>query len=125
MQLDRRWSRRLLAHLAIDGMWLEYLPQPLGPPDRKLATQSSLAPVRRVLAGLAAATVPDASTSSIVATTLREQAAVLSLLGERETAQTFLARVPELASADPFAAGGAHFAFVGIGRAWAMQGPPR
>jgi hypothetical protein len=122
VEIDGGWSDRLLAHLSVDGMWLEYAPQPLGPSDRKQAALASTAPLRRVLASIHASPVPDAPTASVVAVTLREQAAVLSQLGERETAYTFVQRVADLSPTDPLSGGGAvGFAFVGVRRA--VAGP--
>jgi len=96
-EIDRSWSRRLVSHLMVDGCWLEYAPQPLGPSDRKLSTTASLQPIHRVMAAIAAPIVPDTATSTVVAGTLRDQSAVLSLLGEHDAAQTFLDEVGRLA----------------------------
>lgn len=90
VEIDRTWSKRLVSHLTVDGCWLEYAPQPLGPSDRKLSTEASLRPIRRVMTAIATPIVPDAATSSIVGTTLRDQSAVLALLGEYDAAQAFL-----------------------------------
>jgi hypothetical protein len=104
VELDRTWSKRLIAHLTIDGLWLEFAPQPLGQSDRKRSTSLSMVPIRRVIATIGAPTVPDGSTSSVVSQSLRAQAAVLSSLGEYEASQGLLDRIAELAP-DPYATG--------------------
>jgi hypothetical protein len=105
VELDRRWSKRLIAHLTIDGLWLEFAPQPLGQSDRRLSTSLSMTPIRRVMAAIAAPRLPDSSTSSVVSQALRAEATVLSVLGEYEASQSLLDRIAELAPADPFTKG--------------------
>jgi len=105
VEIDRTWSRRLISHLTVDGCWLEYAPQPLGPSDRKLSTTSSLEPLRRVMTAITTPIIPDTATSTIVAATLRDQSAVLSQLGEHDAAQTFLDEVSHLAPAEIGGAG--------------------
>lgn len=104
VELDRAWSKRLVSHLTIGGLWLEYAPQPLGPSDRKLALGAATVPLTRLLRSLADASVPDASTAAVVADTLRGHAAVLDVLGEGEAAQAFLDRVGSLMPKDPVGA---------------------
>lgn len=95
VELDRRWSRRIVTHLGVDGMWLEYAPQPLGPSDRKLAATAQT-PLKRVLAAIGEADVPDVSTSGVVAETLIGQASVLSAVGDHEAAQALFDRAGAL-----------------------------
>jgi hypothetical protein len=104
VEFDAAWPPRLISHLTVDGLWLEYAPQPLGPSDRKLSTATSLVPLRRVFAAIGATTIPDAPTSNVVATTLRTHASVLGALGDREAADVFLERIDELSARDPFVA---------------------
>jgi hypothetical protein len=126
VELDARWSRRLVNHLNVDGLWLEYAPQPLGASDRKLATAQSIVPLRRVLGALAVATVPDASTASVLASTLRSQSEGIALLGERVVAQSFLDRLGELTPQDPFVSGGPiRRALTGVRQASIARRPPR
>lgn len=87
---DRAWPKRLVSHLNVDGVWMEYAPQPLGPSDRKLSTESSLRPIRRVVAAIKAPLVPDAATTSVLSTSLRDQSTLLAMLGEYDAAQAFL-----------------------------------
>jgi hypothetical protein len=105
VELDRSWSKRLIAHLTVDGLWLEFAPQPLGQSDRKRSTSLSMVPIRRIIATIGAPTVPDSSTSSVVSESLRAQAAVLSLLGEYDASQGLLDRIAELSLGDPLATG--------------------
>lgn len=100
VEFDRRWSRRLVSHMTVDGCWLEYAPQPLGQSDRKMSTVASLQPIKRVMDAIAAPLVPDAATAGIVSSTLRDQSTVLSLLGEHDAAQTYLDEVGHLSSTD-------------------------
>ncbi|MGK3988260.1 hypothetical protein WME99_34785 [Sorangium sp. So ce136] len=126
VELDPRWSKRLLGHLNVAGIWLEYAPQPLGASDRKLATAQSIAPIRRVLESLSAAAVPDTSTAAVLASTMRGQSNVVSLLGERVVAQSFLERLGELAAEDPFVSGGpSRRAVAGIRQAFIARRPVR
>jgi hypothetical protein len=126
VELDPHWSKRLVTHLNVDGLWLEYAPQPLGASDRKLATAQSIAPLRRVLDALAGAMVPDASTSAVLASTLRSQSNLVSLLGERVVAQSFLDRLGELTAQDPFVSGGpSRRALTGVRQATIARRPVR
>ena len=100
VEYDRRWSKRLVSHMTVDGCWLEYAPQPLGQSDRKLSTTASLKPIKRVMDAIAAPLVPDAATAGIVAGALRDQSAVLSLLGEHDAAQAYLDEVGHLSSTE-------------------------
>lgn len=104
VELDRAWSRRLVSHLTIGGMWLRYAPQPLGPSDRKLALGAATVPLTRLLGVLAHAEVPDASTAAVVADTLRGHAEVLEVLGETQAAQAFLEKIGPLMPRDPIGA---------------------
>ncbi|WP_437316356.1 hypothetical protein [Sorangium sp. So ce385] len=126
VELDPRWSKRLLGHLNVAGIWLEYAPQPLGPSDRKLATAQSIVPIKRVLEALSAAAVPDTSTAAVLASTMRGQSNVVSLLGERVVAQSFVDRLGELAAEDPFVSGGpTRRAVTGIRQAFIAKRPVR
>lgn len=100
VEFDRRWSKRLVSHMTVDGCWLEYAPQPLGQSDRKLSTASSLQPIKRVMDAIAAPLVPDAATAGIVSGTLRDQSTVLALLGEHDAAQAYLDEVGHLSSTE-------------------------
>ncbi|WP_437569889.1 hypothetical protein [Sorangium sp. So ce542] len=126
VELDPRWSKNLLGHLNVAGIWLEYAPQPLGPSDRKLATAQSIVPIKRVLEALSAAAVPDTSTAAVLASTMRGQSNVVSLLGERVVAQSFVDRLGELAAEDPFVSGGpTRRAVTGIRQAFIAKRPVR
>jgi hypothetical protein len=103
VEFDAAWSKRQSSHLRVDGLWLEYAPQPLGPSDRRLGTMASSTPLRRVLAAINETTVPDAPTTSVVSATLRAHGNVLSALGETEAADVVSERLGELSLRDPFA----------------------
>lgn len=100
VEFDRRWSKRLVSHMTVDGCWLEYAPQPLGQSDRKLSTTASLQPIKRVMDAIAAPLVPDAATAGIVSGALRDQSTVLALLGEHDAAQAYLDEVGHLSSTE-------------------------
>jgi hypothetical protein len=126
VEFDPAWSRRLLGHLRIDGLWLEYAPQPLGPSDRRQSSAAAAAPMKRVLAAIAGATVPEAPTAAVVASTLRANANVLNTLGEREAADLMLARIEELSARDPSIADlRLPYALKGMRRALAKRDPVR
>ncbi len=101
VELDPSWSKRLVAHLRIDGLWLEYAPQPLGPSDRRQSSAAAAAPLRRVIASVSDAAVPESATASVVAATLRAHASTLDALGERDAADVILGRIEDLAQRDP------------------------
>ncbi len=101
VEFDPAWSRRLVSHLRIDGLWLEYAPQPLGPSDRRQSSAAAAVPMARILAAIAGATVPEAPTAAVVAATLRADASVLNTLGERDAADVVIGRIQELSARDP------------------------
>ena len=103
VEFDAAWRPRLSTHLLVSGLWLKYLPQPLGPSDRKQSVPLSEVPLRRVLAAVAATTLPDAPTSAVMQSTLRAHATVLGSLGDQEAAAGFLGKIDELSARDPFA----------------------
>jgi hypothetical protein len=101
VEFDPAWSRRLVSHLRLDGLWLEFAPQPLGPSDRRQSSTAAVTPMKRVLGAITAAIIPESPTAAVVASTLRADANVLNALGERDAADLVLARLHELASRDP------------------------
>lgn len=126
VELDRRWSKRIVSHLVIDGLWLEYAPQPLGPSDRKLAATGQAAPLRRVLTAANAGAVADASTSSVVAEALIGQSSVLMSLGEHDAAQALYDRASALLPRDAMLSGAVvREALGGIRRALAARDAAR
>ncbi len=126
VEFDPGWSRRLIGHLRIDGLWLEYAPQPLGPSDRRQSSAAAAAPMKRVLAAIADATVPEALTAAVLASTLRADANVLNTLGEREAADLVLGRIEELSARDPSVADlRLPYALKGMRRALLKRDPAR
>jgi len=101
VEYDASWSKRLLSHVTVDGLWLEYAPEPLGQSDRKMSASNSLKPLSRVLRAIEATTLPDPPTSNVVATTLRAHASTLGALGEHEASDMFLDRIDEMSARDP------------------------
>lgn len=90
VQLFPAWPQRLSRHLRLDGTWLAYAAQPLGPSDRKLALGSTIAPLARLTVAVNETDDADPSTRAIAADQMRDQATLLMMLGEAEAAQTFL-----------------------------------
>jgi hypothetical protein len=126
VELDPAWSKRLVGHLRIDGLWLEYAPQPLGPSDRRQSSTAAAAPLRRVIAAVSDAAVPESPTAAIVATALRADANVLDALGERDAADVILGRIDDLATRDPAVAGlSLPYALKGMRRALLKRDPAR
>ena len=126
VELDPAWSKRLVGHLRIDGLWLEYAPQPLGPSDRRQSSTAAAAPLRRVIAAVSDAAVPESPTAAIVATALRADANVLDALGERDAADVILGRIDDLAARDPTVAGlSLPYALKGMRRALLKRDPAR
>ncbi len=126
VEFDPAWSKRLIGHLRLDGLWLEYAPQPLGPSDRRQSGAAAAAPLRRVLAAITSATIPEAPTAAVVAATLRADANVLNALGERDVADLVLARIDELAARDPSVADlRLPYALKGMRRALLRRDPAR
>jgi hypothetical protein len=126
VELDPTWPKRLVSHLRLDGLWLEYAPQPLGPSDRKQSSAAAGAPLRRVTAAIAAAAVPESPTATVLATTLRADASVLNALGERDAADLVLQRLEELVARDPAVADApVPFALKGLRRAVLRRDPAR
>jgi hypothetical protein len=122
VELDRGWSKRITTHLTVDGMWLEYAPQPLGASDRRLAASTQAAPLKRVITAINAGVVADASTASVVAETLIAQSSVLMTLGEHATAQALYDRADALLPRDSVLSGAlVRQALGGIRRALASR----
>lgn len=96
VEFDRAWSKRIVSHLSVDGMWLEYAPQPLGPSDRRIAARSGGDPRTRVLAAISAPIVPDLPTASVVTSMLIDQSLVLSMLGDHDEASDLSDRAQAL-----------------------------
>jgi hypothetical protein len=90
------WAPRLFRHLSVNGMWLGFAPEPRSASDRKLLLLAQSVPLERVLRAIGDASHADASTGAVMAESLQGQAALLLLLGEAETAQTFFMKVAEL-----------------------------
>jgi hypothetical protein len=96
VELFPGWPQRLFRHLSVNGMWLEYAPEPRGPSDRRLALLAQAGPLTRVLRAIGDASQADPSTAAVTAESLKGQAAMLIALGEAETAQQFLLKVADL-----------------------------
>lgn len=126
VELDRRWGKRVTSHLVVNGVWLEYAPQPLGPSDRRLSAGTQAAPLKRVLAAINDSGLADASTASVVAETLLGQSTVLMSLGEHDAAQALYDRADALLPRDAALSGAVVRQALGsIRRALAARGAAR
>jgi hypothetical protein len=126
VELDPAWSKRLVGHLRLDGLWLEYASQPLGPSDRRQSSTAAAAPLRRVIAAVSDAAVPESPTATMIAATLRADASVLDALGERDAADVILGRIDDLAARDPAARDvSLPYALKGMRRALLKRDPAR
>ncbi|APR84384.1 Glycoprotein gp2 [Minicystis rosea] len=126
VELNPTWPKRLISHLRLGGLWLEYAPQPLGPSDRRQSSTAATTPLRRVMVAVAGAAVPESPTAMVLATTLRADASVLHALGEREAADLVLRRLEELSARDPSVANATvPFALKGMRRAVLRREPTR
>lgn len=100
VELDPRWDKRIVTHLTIEGPWLRYEPQVIGRSDRKIAAHVLVN--GRVLEGIREAVAADHPSATVVAKTIKEHVATLSLLGMSETARPWLDGVERLDPKDPF-----------------------
>jgi hypothetical protein len=105
VELDPAWDRQVTSHLSVEGLWLRYAPQPLGPPDRERPRQPMLEPSAALAVAIAQGRVRDDATARVVSRTLKEQAATLSMLGLPADATVAVDRLEFFAAADPFVTG--------------------
>jgi hypothetical protein len=102
VELDHRWDKRIITHLAVDGPWLRYAPQVLGRSDRKVNKTHVLADEGRITIGIRAGVAPDGVTAAVVAKTLKEHTTALSMVGMGQTTVPLLDGVERLLARDPF-----------------------
>jgi hypothetical protein len=105
VELDRRWDKRVVKHVTIDGPWLRYAPQALGRSDRKVPPQHALAIDGRVSAQIVASDTPDVPSAEVVSKTLKEHVAALSLVGMGQSSLPWLDGVERLSPTDAFVTG--------------------
>jgi len=105
VELDVSWSKRVVSHLYVEGLWLRYAPQPLGDSDRQPSRLDPLAAQGSLSRALRAGQVRDDATAKVVAQTLKQHAAALSLAGEPADANAALDRVAEWPEAGSFVTG--------------------
>ncbi len=105
VELDHGWGERIVKHLTVDGAWLSYAPQVLGRSDRKIAKPHVLADEGRITRHILAGMTPDTPTAVVVAKTLKEHVAAMSLVGFGPETPRLLDGVERLAPQDPFVIG--------------------
>jgi hypothetical protein len=105
VELGADWDDRIIGHLSIEGPWLRYHPETLGKSDREPQRQEMWAPSGPLVRALLADAPADDLTAHVVARTLKEHAATLSLLGMRQHAELNLERIERIDAQDPFLTG--------------------
>lgn len=100
-ELDPRWDERAVNHLTVEGAWLRYAPQVIGRTDHKLG-KHVLAADGRIAASVRHPGRADDPTAQVLARTLKEHVAALSLLGLGSESKPLLDTIEQLAPADPF-----------------------
>ncbi len=103
VELDARWDARLVAHLALRGPWLRFVPEALSAPERQGDGGVALGSARRLGAELERTALRDAASTTIVGRALKEHATALSLLGLTEAASAHVDELLRLEPTDPFA----------------------
>jgi hypothetical protein len=104
VELDPRWDERIISHLTIEGPWLRFAPQVLGPSDRKIAGHV-LVGDGRIPIGIRASLAADRPSAAVVTKTIKEHVAALSLLGMGDIARVWIDGVEVLEPDDPFVVG--------------------
>jgi hypothetical protein len=104
VELDPSWDRQVTSHLAVEGLWLRYAPQPLGPSDRVRPRQPMLEPSSELALAITQGRVRDDATAKVVARMLKEQAATLSMLGLPDDASAAVDHLEQF-GADSFVTG--------------------
>ncbi|MSP26131.1 MAG: hypothetical protein EXR75_13435 [Myxococcales bacterium] len=103
VELDPHWEHRLVAHLALDGPWLRFIPEHLSAPERRGDGGRVLGADGRIAPRIASGPYRDTPSATVVGRTLKEHASALSLLGLTEPARTLLEELTRLEPSDPFA----------------------
>lgn len=103
VELDARWDARLVAHLALRGPWLRFVPEALSATERKGDGGVGLGSAGRLGPELERTTLRDTASTTIVGRVLKEHATALSLLGLTEAATAHVEELLRLEPADPFA----------------------
>ncbi len=105
VEVDSRWDPRLFAHLTPGATWPRFAPHALGRSDRSVALRAALPSLTRMLAAVGdEGRRGRTPTGTVVVRRVREQAAVLLLLGDHEAAKQLLDLVGAEPSLDPLAA---------------------
>jgi hypothetical protein len=104
VELDPRWGKRLLGHLGVEGAWLRFRAETLGPGDRPVSGHA-LGREGRIARALAGAGGSDTPSRAVVARTLKQHAALSSLVGLHAPAVALIDELDELRPHDPFVTG--------------------
>ncbi len=105
VEVDPRWDPRLFSHLTPGMTWPRFAPHALGRSDRSAGLEAVLPSLTRVLAAVGEeGRRGRTSTGAVVVRRIREQAAVLLLLGDHEAARRLLDLLGAEPATDPLAA---------------------
>jgi hypothetical protein len=104
VELDPRWDRRIMSHLAPDHLWLRFAPEPLGTSDRKTVFADLRLRFDRVLAASSVDERTDLSTTAMLRARLTDGAALAAALGDRAEAILLLEQLGKVSSGDRFVA---------------------
>ena len=86
VELDPRWDKSVVSHLALSGVLLEFAPQPIGVSNRKTSLASSSATLTRLFAAVAPDAPADPESLELVMSVVRSDNVALVRLGETSTA---------------------------------------
>jgi hypothetical protein len=101
VELDPKWTPRVLTHLVSDGLWFRLAPEALGRTDRALGAKTLSVALERVLAASRNAKGRDEATIARLVDDTFAHAVVMAALGERTAAKGVLHDLGRLAPDDP------------------------
>jgi hypothetical protein len=103
VELNPKWPKSLLLHLAPGYFWFRFEPHAVGYSDRRESLSRHDARVRRVLKRALGRTPHDTATLSVLQKLLRDQAAATAAVGDRERAAHLLKVLRRVDPEDPVA----------------------
>jgi len=105
VEVDPRWDPRLFSHLTPGMTWPRFAPHALGRSDRSARLEAVLPSLTRVLAAVGEeGRRGRTATGTVLVKRVREQAAVLLLLGDHDSARRLLDLLGAEPATDPLAA---------------------
>jgi hypothetical protein len=101
VELDPKWTPRVLSHLVSDGLWFRLAPEALGRTDRAIGAKTLTFAVERVLSASRNSKGRDEATLARLVDDAFAHAVVAAALGESTTANNVLRDLGRLAPDDP------------------------